>query len=79
LDTNKITDGKLPLYYHEKVSEKLVKTFLKEFESDHQYKHLEDTFISKCGIQCKIIFKCTRINQLHYEEALEKKIYKESF
>ena len=27
LDTNKITDGKLPLYYHEKVSEKLVKTF----------------------------------------------------
>ena len=27
LDTNKITGGKLPLYYHEKVSEKLVKTF----------------------------------------------------
>jgi len=66
-------------FYHEMVSEKSVKTFFKEFGSDHQYKHLEDTFVSKCGMQCKIILKCTRIIKLPYEEVSEKKIYKESF
>ena len=61
------------------VSEKSVKTFFKEFGSDHQYKHLEDTFVSKCGMQCKIILKCTRINKIHYEEASGKRNIKKVF
>ena len=67
---NKQVDGSYQLYYAPSTSEKLVQTFAGKFK-DKSFNHLKDTFLSKCGMKCKIsemstTFKFIFIIETHF-------------